>query len=201
MTQRSLVTYTQVSADGFFADTEGGLDWVVSDPEVHARAVQGMPNTDLMLFGRKTYQMFAGFWPQALKNLAEAGPHGADKRDPAFATMARWLNDTKKLVASRSLPRADWNNSELCRDFDAAHVRQLKQSAGKGILVFGSGSVVSQLAEWGAVDEYRFLVCPVLLGKGRTLLGDMSQRLALELAEAQPFPSGNVMLTYRPRRR
>lgn len=200
MTQRSIVTYTQVSADGFFADPEGGLDWVVSDPEVHARAVQGMPHTDLMLFGRKTYQMFAGFWPQALKNLEEAGPHGADKRDPAFTAMARWLNDTKKLVASRSLQRADWSNSELCRDFDAAKVRQIKESAGKSILIFGSGSLVSQLAEWGAVDEYRFLVCPVLLGRGRTLLGNMAQRLALELMEAQSFPTGNVMLTYRPRR-
>ncbi|HVY28366.1 MAG TPA: dihydrofolate reductase family protein [Polyangiaceae bacterium] len=200
MTQRSIVTYTQVSADGFFADPEGGLDWVVSDPEVHARAVQGMPHTDLMLFGRKTYEMFAGFWPNALENLEQAGPHGSRKRDPAFAAMAHWLNDTKKLVASRSLPRAHWSNSELCRDFDAAKVRQLKQSSGKGILVFGSSSVVSQLAEWGVVDEYRFLVCPVLLGKGRTLLGNTSQRLALELVESQSFPSGNVLLSYRPRR-
>lgn len=200
MPERSIVMFNQVSADGFFADPEGGLDWVVSDPEVHARALKGMPQTDLILFGRKTYQMFAAFWPHALKERDEAGPHGADKRDPAFAAMARWLNDTKKLVASRSLERADWSHSELCRDLDAAKVRELKQKAGKSILIFGSGSIVSQLSEWGAIDEYRFVVCPVLLGQGRTLLGSMAERVGLELLEAQPFRSGNVMLTYKPRR-
>lgn len=199
MPQRSIVMFNQVSADGFFADPQGGVDWVVSDPEVHARAIKGMPDTDLLLFGRKTYQMFAAFWPHALKNLDEAGPHGSDKRDPAFAAMARWLNETKKVVASRSLERADWKHSELCRDFDAAHVRQLKQSPGKNILIFGSGSLVSQLSEWGLIDEYRFVVCPLLLGQGRTLLGDLAKRVQLELLEAQPFPTGNVMLTYRPR--
>lgn len=199
MPQRSLVMFNQVSADGFFADPAGGLDWVVSDPEVHARAVHSMPETDAMLFGRKTYEMFAAVWPHALEQLDAAGPHGADKRDPAFSAMVRWLNESKKLVVSRSLKQASWNNSELLRELDAAQIARLKQSPGKSILIFGSGSLVSQLSELGAIDEYRFVVCPVLLGRGRTLLGDVARRLSLTLLEAQPFRSGNVMLTYRPK--
>lgn len=199
MIQRRIVMFNQVSADGYFADEAGGLDWVVSDPEIHARAVESMPDTDAILFGRKTYQMFAAFWPSALQNLNEAGPHGADKHDPGFAAMARWLNDTHKLVVSRTLKEASWTHSELVRNLDAPQIEKLKQSPGKSILIFGSGSIVSQLSEQTAIDEYRFVVCPVLLGQGRSLLGELTRRLSLELVEAHPFRSGNVMLTYRPR--
>lgn len=197
---RRIVMFNQVSADGFFADPQGGLDWVVSDPEIHARAVSSMPETDAMLFGRKTYQMFAAFWPGALRDLDQAGPHGVDKRDPGFAAMARWLNDTRKIVVSQTLKTADWAHSEISRGLGPEQVQKLKQSPGKAILVFGSGSVVSQLSEQRAIDEYRFVVCPVLLGEGRSLLGNMTQRLSLELVEAQSFNTGNVLLTYRPRR-
>lgn len=197
---RRIVMFNQVSADGFFSDPHGGLDWVVSDPEIHARAVSSMPDTDAMLFGRKTYQMFAAFWPSALRDLDAAGPHGADRRDPGFAAMARWLNDTHKIVVSKSLKSAEWAHTEIARGLDPEQLAQLKQSPGKAILIFGSGSLVSQLSEQRAIDEYRLVVCPVLLGQGRTLLGSMAERLSLELVEAQSFKTGNVLLTYRPRR-
>jgi dihydrofolate reductase len=79
---------------------------------------------------------------------------------------------------------------------DPKQIAALKQKPGKDMLIFGSGSVVSQLSEHRLIDEYRFVVCPLLLGAGKTLLGDLSQRLNLKLVEAQSFPSGNVMLTY-----
>ena len=197
MSTRRIVMYNQVSADGFFSDPKGGLDWVVSDPEIHARAVEGMPHTDTILFGRKTYEQFASFWPGALQHLDAAGPHGSDKRDPAFAAMAHWLNDTKKIAFSTSLKQATWNNTEIWGEIDAKRLTQLKQQPGKNLLIFGSGSLVSQLSEHGLIDEYRFVVCPVLLGKGRPLLGEMAERVSLKLLEAKPFRSGNVMLTYQ----
>jgi dihydrofolate reductase len=196
MTQRRIVMFNQVSADGFFSDPQGGLDWVVQDPEIQARAVAGMPQGDTVLFGRKTYQQFAAFWPNALKDLKAAGPHGENKAEPAFAAMANWLNDSKKLVFSKSLKKANWNNSELLSELDPQQLSALKQKPGKDMLIFGSGSVVSQLSHHGLIDEYRFVVCPLLLGSGKTLLGDLTKRVSLKLTEAQPFRSGNVMLTY-----
>jgi dihydrofolate reductase len=197
MTERRVVMFNQVSADGFFSDPHGGLDWIVSDPEIHARAVAGMPQTDTMLFGRKTYEQFASFWPSALEDMNAAGPHGSSKADPAFSAMARWLNDSKKVVFSRSLKSAAWHNSRLERELDAEQLAKQKREPGKDFLIFGSGSIVSQLSALGLIDEYRFVVCPVLLGKGKTLLGDLAKRVSLTLVEAQPFRSGNVMLTYR----
>jgi dihydrofolate reductase len=197
MSLRRIVMFNQVSADGFFSDPEGGLDWVVSDPDIHARAVASMPDTDTILLGRKTYEQFASFWPNALKNLDATGPHGSNKRDPTFAAMAHWLNDTKKLVFSRSLQRATWNNSEISSKIDIKRLTKLKQQPGKDMLIFGSGSLVSALSEHGLIDEYRFVICPVLLGQGQPLLGEMPERVSLRLVEAKPFPSGNVMLTYQ----
>jgi len=196
MTERRIVMFNQVSADGFFSDPQGGLDWVVSDPEIHAHAVDGMPQTDTILFGRKTYELFASFWPHALDDLDASGPHGSRKRDPAFSAMANWLNDTRKLVFSKSLKAASWHNSHVSA-LDPQRISALKREPGQDLLLFGSGSIVSQLSQHGLIDEYRFVVCPLLLGKGKTLLGDLSVPVNLRLVGAKPFSSGNVMLTYR----
>jgi dihydrofolate reductase len=196
MKQRRIIMYNQVSADGFFSDPEGGMDWVVSDAEIHGRAVESMPSTDALLLGRRTYEQFAAFWPNALKDLDRPGPHGSNKRDPAFSAMARWLNDAHKLVVSKTLKKAGWRNTELLDELDPKHIASFKQAPGKDIMIFGSGSLVSQLTRHGLIDEYRFVVCPVLLGQGKTLLGDLADRVSLKLADAKPFKSGNVMLTY-----
>lgn len=198
MTLRRIVMFNQVSADGFFADAEGGLDWVVSDPEIHQRAVASMPETDLMLFGRHTYERFAAFWPGALQNTTAAGPHGENKTDPAFAAMAHWLNETPKIVYSRTLRSATWHGTQLVSELVPKDVAKLKQGPGKSVLIFGSGSIVSQLSEHGLIDEYRFVVCPVLLGSGRSLLHDMPKHVGLKLLDAQSFKTGNVALTYAP---
>jgi dihydrofolate reductase len=200
MTQRRIVMFNQVSADGFFSDSSGGLDWVVQDPELQQRAVAGVPETDTILLGRRTYESFAAFWPGVRWDLKSAGPHGENKADPAFLAMARWLNESKKLVASRTLLRPDWNNTELLPALTPQALLQLKQSPGKNVIIFGSGSVVSQLSEAQLIDEYRLVVCPVLLGSGHSLLRGVSLRLKLHLAEALPLRSGNVLLTYTTER-
>ena len=82
------------------------------------------------------------------------------------------------------------------RQIDPAEITARKRASGKDILIFGSGSVVSQLSEHGLIDEYRFVVCPLLLGRGRPLLGELDQRVPLKLDSADSLPSGNVLLTY-----
>jgi dihydrofolate reductase len=201
MTERRIVMFNQVSADGFFSDLEGRIDWAVRDPELQRRALAGMPHTDGMLFGRRTYQQFAAFWPQALEEMNRAGPHGEDKHDPGFVAMARWLNATRKLVFSKTLHAPGWQNSELERELTPERICAIKREPGKDLLIFGSGSLVSQLSEHGLIDEYRFVVSPLLLGSGNTLLGNLSRRVPLSLVGAEAFPSGSVLLTYTPARK
>ena len=114
--------------------------------------------------------------------------------------MAEWINAATKIVWSRTRSEVTWQNSHLLKDFDPAAVEELKRGEGGDMMIFGSGSIVSQLTAHGLIDEYQLIVAPILLGTGRLWLPDMPTSLRLELIETTPFPSGNVRLRYVPKR-
>jgi dihydrofolate reductase len=101
-----------------------------------------------------------------------------------------------KLVFSRTMPDVTWRNARLLRELDPREIETMKKQPGKDMIIFGSGSIVSQLTQHGLIDEYQFVVCPILLGSGQPLLRGVSKRLRLALSEAKPLPSGDVMLRY-----
>ena len=101
-----------------------------------------------------------------------------------------------KLVFSRSLKDVMWQNSCILHEFEPRDIEIMKRQPGKDMIVFGSGSIVTQLTQHGLIDEYQFVLCPILLGSGRPLLGDVSKNLRLELVEAKQYQSGDVMLRY-----
>jgi dihydrofolate reductase len=195
--RRRIVTFDNVSADGYFAAPDGNLDWVVPDDEVYASATERMPNVDTMLFGRRTYQMFQSFWPHALDDSpAPLDPHDARRRSPAVRQQAVWINETPKVVFSRTLKDVTWKNSRLLPELDPREVEAMKGQPGNDMIIFGSGSIVSQLTRHGLIDEYMFVVNPIVLGSGRPLLSGVPTRSKLILQEAREFKSGNVMLRY-----
>jgi len=198
---RQLMMFNRVSADGFFASTDGNLDWIVPDDEIDQEGANATPDTDTVLFGRKTYEMFASFWPLVLENPEKASdPHSGRKITPAMKAMAVMLNQASKVVFSRSLKEARWNNSRIVRDFEPRVVEELKRQPGKSMIIFGSGSIVSQLTQHGLIDEYLMIVNPVLLGRGRSLFAELGKRTSLKLKEAKPYRSGNVAMRYVPAR-
>lgn len=194
---RRIVTFNRVSADGYFAGPDGNLAWVVPDEDLDKLGAEGIAGVDTILFGRRTYELFAGFWPHALDDSPTApDPHGAGRRSPAMRAMAIWLNEATKLVFSRTLKDVTWSNSRLLHELDPREIESLKRQPGKDIIVFGSGSIVSQLTPHGLIDEYQFVVSPILLGSGRPLLSGVPKSLRLDLLEAKEYQSGNVMLRY-----
>jgi dihydrofolate reductase len=110
--------------------------------------------------------------------------------------MAKWINDTTKLVFSRTRKGVTWKNSRLLGELDTRAVEDLKSEAGKDIIMFGSGSIVSQLTERGLIDEYRLIVNPVFLGGGQSLVRGIGKSTPLHLEAVKAYDSGNVMLTY-----
>jgi len=193
---RKIMMFNRVSADGYFATPEGSLDWVVPDEDIAKAGAEGIPDTDTVLFGRRTYEMFASFWPKVLDDSGTApDPHGGQRSQQQRA-FAEGLTAMTKLVFSRTLQEVTWKSSRIVRELDPRAIEELKNQPGKGIIIFGSGTIVSQLTEHGLIDEYQFIVSPVLLGRGKALIADVSQRLKLDLLEAKPYPSGNVMLRY-----
>lgn len=101
-----------------------------------------------------------------------------------------------KLVFSRTLKDVTWQNSRVVRELDLRQIEAMKKQPGKDMIVFGSGSIVSQLTQNGLIDEYRFAVCPIFIGSGQHLLKGVSKRVRLELLEVKPLRSGDVMLRY-----
>ncbi len=198
---RKIVVFDRISADGYFSAADGALDWAVPDADLDKGAAGKLGDSDAMLFGRRTYDMFESFWPHVLRDPATApDPHNPGRHTPEMRTLAVWINEARKIVFSTTRKDVSWTNSELRRDIVPRDIEALKAQPGKTIMLFGSGSVVSRLSELGLVDEYQFIVCPVLLGGGRQLVSGMSGRLSLELLEARPFTSGNVMLRFAPKR-
>jgi dihydrofolate reductase len=143
-----------------------------------------LSSSDGLLLGRRTYEIFAAIWPVRAGSL----PY-ADK-----------LNSMAKHVASTTLTDLKWENSHLIDGDAAAGVAELKQQPGQDLVLYGGRSLTQSLQEHDLIDEYRILVHPVLLGKGRSILSDGAQRVNLELIDSTLMPSGVAILSYRPAR-
>jgi dihydrofolate reductase len=145
-------------------------------------------DVDLLVFGRKTYQLMVPYWPDVAKSRSET------KADIEFA---QTFVSKKKIVFSRSLDRAEDENTRIVRTNLHDEILKLKREPGKDILV-GGVDIPSQLIELGLVDEYRFVVMPIIAGEGRRLMEGVSlpEKLQLKLVESKIFKSGCVALRY-----
>lgn len=194
---RRIVMFNRVSADGYFAAPDGNLDWVVPEEQLDKAGADSLSDSDTILLGRRTYEMFESFWPHALDDTATAAdPHRPGRRSPEIRAMAVWINNATKLVVSKTRKEVTWKNSRLLREVDPREIDDIKRQPGKTIMIFGSGSIVSQLTQHDLIDEYHFIVGPILLGGGQSLLTGVSKRSSLNLLEARQYPSGNVALRY-----
>jgi dihydrofolate reductase len=186
---QKLIVFNNVTLDGYFSSAAGDLNWAHSgadDPEYNAFIEGNAGGGGTLLFGRKTYELMAAYWPTP----------AAIQQAPA---VAEGINQTAKVVFSRTLDKAAWNNSRIVRQNPAAEIRGLKNQDGKGMAILGSGSLVSQLASEGLIDEYQFVVNPTVLGAGRTMFEGLARRLDFQLARWRAFANGKVFLSYRPR--
>ena len=183
---RRLIVFNQVSLDGYFVDAKGDMSWAHrQDAEWNEFTSQNASGGGELVFGRVTYDMMAGFWPT----------EAAKQRAPIVAEQ---MNSLPKVVFSRTMDRAAWNNTRLIKGDLASEVRKLKSEPGPGMAMFGSGTIIAQLAPERLIDEYQFVVVPVVLGDGRTMFDGVKDRLALKLTRTRPFSNGNVVLYYEP---
>lgn len=182
---RRLSVFNLVTLDGFFAGEQGDISWHTVDDEFQELAIHASNSGNVLLFGRVTYELMAGFWPTP----------EAIKTDPIVAA---GMNTSEKIVFSKTLKSADWNNTRLVKDDMIGEVRRLKQQPGKDLTVLGSGSIVAQLAQARLIDEYNVLINPVALGRGKTMFEGVNGRLRLKLISIRTFRNGNVHLKYEP---
>lgn len=167
---RQLTVFNQVTVDGFFADVDGDMSWAhKDDAEWRAFAAENASGGGMLLFGRKTYEQMASWWPTA----------AAKKSMPV---VAQRMNDMPKVVFSRTLEKASWNNTTLVKGDVVDAVRAMKSEPGPGMAVMGSGTIVSQLVEAGLVDQLQVVVNPLVLGKGRSMFAGVERPVTLKLS-------------------
>jgi dihydrofolate reductase len=183
---RKLIVFNNVTLDGYFTDANGDMSWAhKQDPEWKAFIQENAAGGGELLFGRITYELMASYWPT---------PY-AMKNDPMIA---QGMNTLPKVVFSRTLDEASWNNTKLVKSGLLDEIRKMKRAPGKDMVIFGSGNLVSQLAEEGLIDEYQIVVHPVVLGKGRTMFEGVKKKLPVKLTKTRIFGNGNVLLWYEP---
>jgi len=184
---RKLVLFMHVSLDGFAADANSGLGWIAYDGELQQYADAIVATVGSPVYGRNTYELMAGYWPAVLENK-EANAH-----DKAHA---RWVEDVPKVVFSKTMKKADWNNTVVIHDNIAVEINKLKQQPGKDLVIFGSPGLAHSLMELDLIDEYQLTLNPVLLGKGIPAFEHIKNKTNLRLIKSTLLKSGVVGLHY-----
>ena len=173
------------------------LDWfcyhtaMIADDEIHQHYNDLLRNTGTLIYGRITYQLMESYWPSVVKN-----PTGNKPMDE-FAVL---IDNISKIVFSRTLKNVDWKNTKLKKEVIKEEVLELKQQAGKNILV-GSPSLIVALTQLNLIDEYQLSVQPIVLGSGLPLFKNVKDRVNLKLLKTKTFGCGAVTLYYEPTKR
>jgi dihydrofolate reductase len=183
---RRLIVFNQVSLDGYFVDMHGDIGWAhKGDAEWGAFVEENARGGGELLFGRITYELMASYWPSEYARQNDS-------------IVAERMNSLPKIVFSSTLDNVSWNNTRLVKGNIIAEIKKLKKEPGKDMVIFGSGSIVSQLTQVGLIDEYQIVVNPIILGAGRTMFEGIKEMLSLKLIKTRIFGNGNVLLYYQP---
>jgi dihydrofolate reductase len=180
---RRLIMWNLETLDGYF---DGAKPWDLAfhetawGPELEQLSMEQGKAIGTLLYGRRTYVGMADYWTK------ETGP------------IAEWMNAVPKIVFSKTLPEAKWNNTRLVRTDAVEEVRRLKRESGKDLFVFGSAGLSDALVRAGLFDEYRICLAPIVLGTGVPLFKPASESHRLKLLEARPLATGAVILRYAP---
>lgn len=182
---RTLSVFNTISLDGYFTDADNDMSWAHADDSADFNdfTSDNAKGGGVLVFGRITYDMMAGWWPT---------PAAAQ----AMPVVAERMNALPKIVFSRTLAKADWSNTTLIKTDPAAAIRKLKAEDEPDMLIMGSGQIVSLLAQAGLIDEYQFVIAPLALGDGRTLFDGLRAPIALKLTESRTFANGKVFARY-----
>jgi dihydrofolate reductase len=184
---RKLIMWNVVTLDGYF---EGEKNWDLSfhelvwGKELEDFSIEQLKTADMLIFGETTYKGMADYWTKA-------------KADKTEGEITEYMNRLPKVVCSRKLKTADWNNTSIVKDA-AAEIPKLKQQGDGCIFVFGSGNLSESLMKAELFDEFRLCIAPVFLGKGRLLFNQGIPHNKLRLLESRSLAAGGIILRYAP---
>ncbi len=191
---RKIILFMMVSLDGYFEGPNHDLSWHNVDKEFNSFAASNLNQSGVILFGRRTYEMMADFWPNYTPN----------KDDKGDVAVAEKMNSVPKVVFSRTLKNVkwsrEWDNITLVNGNVAHEIMKLKMQPGKDIAVFGSNNLCVSLLELGLLDEAQIMLNPVSIGNGTPLFYGAKGKFHFNLLKTKTFKSGNILLTYQAKK-
>jgi dihydrofolate reductase len=190
---RKIFLHIIVSLDGYIEGPNGELDWHFIDDEFEEYINELLRSIDGMLYGRKSYELLAGYWPTAVENPAGAANPSNPSRHIEATHM---MNALPKYVVSTILKKTEWNNSHIIGSNIEEEIIKLKKQPGKDLALFAGANLTASLMKLNLIDEYRLLVFPSLLSGGTPLFNGGYERSNLKLIDTRMFTSGAVLLKY-----
>jgi dihydrofolate reductase len=187
---RNVVLWVGMSLDGFTSGENEQLDWLVphaTQPEAHEVFQQLRERAGTILLGRVNYEGFLGYWP---------GVQNDPKASSTDKAISRWLDDTEKVVFSRTLREVTWKNARLAQREAAEEVAALKRGDGKDIIIQNSTRLAQSLLAADLVDELALTVAPIAVGKGRALFAGLPHHVELQRVELEPVKDGTIVVRY-----
>ena len=184
-----LTSFTFITLNGFFKGPKEDTSWHPHGGEASEYANKASGSGNILLFGRKTYEMMANFWPTPMAS-------------ELFPVVAENMNKSQKIVCSNTLkPNSiivkGWKNTTILKNDIIEQIAQLKKSSNKDLTILGSGSLLTQLSDVGLIDQYIIMFDPIALGKGTSIFEGLKNRLDLKLSSTQIFKKdGIVVLNY-----
>lgn len=179
----------QTTIDGYVAAPDNGMDWMLPSHDEWEDMFKDLQQADTFLLGRKAYPEYSKHWQSVLKNNAA---------DPDEYTFAKLADKTRHIVFTKSNFKPDWENTKVAHDI-AAEVSRLKKEDGKNIIAWGGATFAANLIELGLVDEYRLVINPTILTKGKSLFSNLGQRKNLKLTDAKKVEPGVIITRYQPK--
>lgn len=184
---RKVALFMHLSLDGFAGGPNGELDFLTYNKELEQYADEVVKTVGSPVYGRTTYQLMESYWPTVLRK-PNADKHALEH--------AQWVENVPKIVFSKTLNEATWNNTRLIKDNIAEEVTKLKQQPGKDLVIFGSPGLAATFMKLDLIDEYKLTVHPVIIGNGISVFKNNLAKSNLKLLETQTMKSGVVTLHY-----
>ena len=187
---RKIKLQMQLSLDGFVCGPNGEMDWMVWEWDDILKNYAGelTKSADTFLMGRNTGEGMAVYWPTV------AGNPESKEEDK---WMADRLNNSPKVIFSQTVTSINWTNARVSNDI-VEEVRELKKEPGKDIMLYGGAKLVSSFIRENLIDEYHLFINPAIIGKGKTIFGNLKEKMSLKLVKATPSTTGIVILHYTP---
>lgn len=176
-----LSAFLFISLDGYYKDKQDGIEWHEHTEEGNLFSEESLRHGNTLLFGRKTYELMHSFWPTQMAHQT-------------YPEVARGMNESEKIVISNSLKSSPWKNTRIISKNWIDEINQLKKKT--NITLLGSGSILTQLAEAGTIDQLQFLIDPIVLGSGTPVFKGIKRSMNFKLAASKTFKNGSLLVTY-----